>query len=109
MAEGRGRRSEVGWLRSVFPANRPGIGYTLGVMLWIVGLFIFVLNLPLGYWRARVQRFSAQWILAIHLPVPIVVACRIYSGLGWHVTTFPVMIGAFFLGQFVGGKFEGNH
>jgi TctA family transporter len=90
------------------PANRPRIGYTLGVMLWIVGLFIFVLNLPFGFWRARVQRFSAQWLLAIHLPIPIVVACRVFSGLGWHVTTFPVMIGAFFLGQFVGGKLVGN-
>jgi hypothetical protein len=69
-----------------------------------VAAIVFLLNLPFGYWRARVRKFSAQWILAVHLPVPLVIACRIFSGLGWHLITFPVMIGAFFCGQFVGGK-----
>jgi len=78
------------------------------VTLWLVGAIVFLLNLPFGYWRAHVRKFSTQWVLAIHLPVPMVVACRIYSGLGWHLVTFPVMIGAFFLGQFVGGKLVGN-
>lgn len=72
--------------------------------LWIVAAIVFVLNLPFGYWRSRVRRFSFPWILAIHLPVPLVIACRIFSGLGWQLISFPVMIGAFFLGQFVGGK-----
>jgi len=71
--------------------------------LWIVASIVFLLNLPFGYWRARVKKFSTQWILAIHLPVPLVIACRIFSGLGWQLVTFPVMIGAFFGGQFVGG------
>ena len=84
------------------------IRYTCPVTLWLVAAFVFVLNLPFGYWRARVRRFSAQWILAIHLPVPIVVACRVLSGLGWHLATFPVTIGAFFLGQFIGGKLVEN-
>jgi hypothetical protein len=92
----------------VFPVRRPCLGYTSVMTLWIVAAFVFVLNLPFGYWRARVRRFSAQWVLAIHLPVPIVIACRIFSGLGWHLATFPAMIGAFFLGQFVGGKLVEN-
>jgi hypothetical protein len=74
------------------------------VTLWIVAATVFLLNLPFGCWRARVRKFSPQWIMAIHLPVPLVIACRIVSGLGWHFITFPVMIGAFFCGQFVGGK-----
>jgi hypothetical protein len=77
--------------------------------LWLVALLVLFLNLPFGYWRARVRRFSPQWILAVHLPVPLVIACRIFSGLGWQLATFPVMIGAFFLGQFLGGKLVGNH
>jgi hypothetical protein len=72
--------------------------------LWIVAAIVFLLNLPFGRWRARVRRFSPQWMMAIHIPVPMVIACRIFSGLGWHLITFPVMIGAFFFGQFVGGK-----
>jgi hypothetical protein len=72
--------------------------------LWTVALLVFLLNLPFGYWRASVKKLSRQWFLAVHLPVPLVIALRIYSGLGWKPLSFPVLIGAFFLGQFVGGK-----
>lgn len=72
--------------------------------LWLVAAIVFVLNLPFGFWRARVRRFSWPWILAIHLPVPLIIALRIYGGLGWRFITYPVLIGAFFAGQFTGGK-----
>ena len=72
--------------------------------LWTVALLVFLLNLPFGYWRASVKKLSRQWFLAVHLPVPLVIALRVYSGLGWKPVSFPVLIGAFFLGQFVGGK-----
>ena len=72
--------------------------------LWTVALLVFLINLPFGYWRESVRKFSAQWFLAVHLPVPLVIALRIYSGLGWKLISFPVLIGAFFLGQYVGGK-----
>ncbi|HKG12149.1 MAG TPA: hypothetical protein VKB12_02380 [Pyrinomonadaceae bacterium] len=72
--------------------------------LWTVGLLVFVINLPFGYWRASVRKLSPQWFLAVHLPVPVVIALRIYSGLGFRPISFPVIIGAYFLGQFVGGR-----
>jgi hypothetical protein len=72
--------------------------------LWTVALLVFLLNLPFGYWRASVRKLSPQWFLAVHIPVPIVIALRIYSGLGWKLISFPVIVGAFFLGQFVGGR-----
>ena len=72
--------------------------------LGLVAIAVFVLNLPFGYWRSRVRKFSLQWILAVHLPVPLVITLRIFSGLGWHFVTFPVLIGAFFCGQFLGGR-----
>lgn len=72
--------------------------------LWTVALLAFLLNLPFGYWRASVRRMSPRWFLAVLLPVPLVVALGIYSGPGWKWISFPVIIGAFFLGQFVGGK-----
>ena len=72
--------------------------------LWKVALLVFLLNLPFGYWRASSKKFSRQWFLAVHLPVPLVIALRIYSGLGWKLINFPVLAGAFFLGQFVGGR-----
>ena len=72
--------------------------------IWIVAALVVLLNLPFGYWRGGVDKFSRQWFLAVHIPVPFVIALRILSGLGWHFSTFPVMIGAFFIGQFAGGK-----
>ena len=72
--------------------------------LWTVAPLVFLLNLPFGYWRASVRRLSPQWFVAVLLPVPLAVALGIYSGLGWKLVSFPVLVGAFFLGQFVGGK-----
>lgn len=76
--------------------------------LWIVALIVFGLNLPFGLWRSRTRKYSWPWILAIHLPVPLVVILRLYSGIGFHFVTYPVLIGAFFLGQFSGGR-AGRH
>ena len=72
--------------------------------LLFVAAAVFLLNLPFGYWRSRVPARSRQWFLAIHLPVPFVIALRVFSGLGWQLTSFPILVGAFFLGQYVGGK-----
>ena len=72
--------------------------------LWTVALLVFLINLPFGYWRASVRKMSRQWFLAVHIPVPLVIALRVYSGLGFRPISFPVIIGAFFLGQFVGGR-----
>lgn len=78
--------------------------FALRMNIWIVALIIFLFNLPFGYWRASVRKFSVQWILSIHTPVPFVIGLRIFSRLGWRLLTFPVAIGAFFGGQFVGGR-----
>ena len=70
--------------------------------LLFVTIAVFVLNLPFGYWRETTKKFSLQWVLAIHLPVPIVIALRHLSGLGWQLHTYPFLIGAFFIGQYTG-------
>ncbi len=67
-------------------------------------MIVVGLNLPFGFWRAGARKFSPRWILAVHAPVPLVVAVRLLSGLGWQLITFPVLIAAFFTGQFVGGR-----
>jgi hypothetical protein len=72
--------------------------------LLTIAAIIFFLNIPFGYWRANKQKYSLQWLLAVHLPVPAMVAFRTLAGLGWELKTFPVLVGAFFLGQFVGGR-----
>jgi hypothetical protein len=72
--------------------------------VWILALFVLLLNVPFGFWRAGVRRFSAPWFFAVHAPVPFVAAVRIASGLGWRLATFPVLVAAFFLGQYFGGR-----
>jgi len=71
-------------------------------------VFIFILNIPFGYWRANVKKFSLQWALAIHIPVPFVVAIRVYSNIGFELYTYPILIAAFFTGQFLGAKIYSN-
>ena len=72
--------------------------------LWTVALLVFVINLPFGYWRASVRRLSPRWFLAAIISMPIVIALWVYSGRGLKLINFPVIIGAYFLGQFVGGR-----
>ena len=72
--------------------------------IWIVALIVLVLTLPFGYWKTSVKRFSLQWFLSIHLPIPVVVALRFLSGVGWELITYPILVAAFFIGHFVGGR-----
>lgn len=72
-------------------------------VLWAVAGAVFAWNLPFGFWRAGVPQFSRAWFLAVHLPVPGVVALRLACRLGWQPLTFAVLIAAFFLGQLFGG------
>lgn len=71
--------------------------------LLLIGLLVFILNIPFGYWRANVKRFSTQWFLAIHIAVILVIALRLISHIGFAWYTYLVLVSAFFLGQQVGG------
>jgi len=63
---------------------------------------VYLLNLPFGYWRKATKKFSKEWALAIHLPVPLVFLIRMMAGV--PVFHIPVFVASFFLGQFSGGK-----
>lgn len=72
---------------------------------WHMSAAIFLtwlINLPFGYWRASLKKLSFKWFLAIHLPIPLVVAMRFVFHLGFQLYTYPFLVSAFFLGQFVG-------
>jgi hypothetical protein len=78
------------------------------INLAIVTLLTFLLNLPFGYWRSNVKKFSVKWFLYVHLPIPLIVVMRYYFELGFKWWTYPFLISAFFLGQFVGKKIGVN-
>jgi hypothetical protein len=65
-------------------------------------LIVFLINIPFGYWRSRADRFSRNWMMAIHLPVPVVFLMRIMSGFSW--TIIPLLMVSFATGQFIGGN-----
>ncbi len=74
------------------------------MILFLAVLFDIILNIPFGYWRANTKRFSIRWFLSIHLPIPFIILIRIYSGIGFEIITYPIMISAFLLGQQIGYK-----
>ena len=72
--------------------------------LGAVALAVLIVNLPFGYWRVGLRKFSLPWFLAVHAPVPLVLGIRVLAGVGWHLATVPVLAGAFLSGQLLGGK-----
>jgi hypothetical protein len=72
--------------------------------LYAVAGAVLLLNIPFGYWRQNVPRLSLQWFTAIHMPVPAVIALRLVSGIGYRLVTFPVLVGSFFAGQYLGAR-----
>ena len=72
------------------------------IKLTLIALIVLVINIPFGYWRANVKRFSWQWFLAIHLPVPLIIAIRFATGIGFVWYTYVFLVLGFFLGQQAG-------
>ena len=69
----------------------------------LIFVAILIINIPFGYWRVNTRRFSWQWILAIHVPVPIAIGLRL-AFLGWNWALIPLFVAAFSIGQFTGGR-----
>lgn len=65
-------------------------------------LIVFLINLPFGYLRSKYARFSKQWMMAVHIPVPFIFLLRILSGFGWKI--IPLLMLSDIAGQFAGGK-----
>lgn len=64
----------------------------------------FALNLPFGYWRAGLRKFSPQWFVAVHAVVPLVIALRLALGLPFRWSMLPLFVAAYFGGQFAGSR-----
>ncbi len=62
--------------------------------------FVFLINLPFGYWRDRCRKFSVSWFLAIHIPVPFIYLAR--NTLSVPFYWIPILIPPFWGGQKIG-------
>jgi hypothetical protein len=66
----------------------------------------FIINLPFGYWRAGLRKFSPAWFVAIHAPVPMVIGLRFALGLPFRWGALPFLVAAYFGGQFAGNRWR---
>jgi hypothetical protein len=67
-------------------------------------LLTFVVNLPFGYWREGVVKFSPAWFVAVHAAVPVVIVSRFALGVEFEWAKLPLMVAAYFGGQWLGAR-----
>lgn len=72
----------------------------------LVAALAFLVNLPLGWWRAGVRKFSVAWFVAVHAAVPVVVLARFAFGVPFRWATLPLFVACYFGGQFVGARWR---
>ena len=70
-------------------------------LLVLVVVIAVAVNLPFGAWRTTTRKFSWQWFLSIHLPIPAIFVIRRAAGFGWDYV--PVMVACAVTGQLLGG------
>lgn len=61
-----------------------------------------LVNIPLGYFRQGVAKFSFAWYFYIHISIPFIIYLRIKSGYSWKF--IPLTIAGAIIGQIVGGR-----
>lgn len=74
-------------------------GYLL--LFGLIALTIIV-NIPLGYFRQAVEKFSFAWYFYVHISIPLIIYLRIKAGYSWKF--IPLTLGAAIIGQIIGGR-----
>lgn len=69
-----------------------------------IALSAFFLNIPFGHLRNFTRKFSWQWFLCIHTPIPVLAYFRIKSGIPWHYIFLFLFLAI--LGQVVGARLK---
>jgi len=74
--------------------------------LVLVLLFTFLVNLPFGWLRRNEKKFTFKWWLYIHLPIPLIIAFRIWLNINpWFI---PLIIAVAVAGQAIGARLRFN-
>lgn len=68
-----------------------------------LALSVYLVNVPLGYWRASAKARGRRWevLAAIHAAVPYAALARREAGLGY--LGLVIFVSLYFLGQATGG------
>jgi hypothetical protein len=70
----------------------------------LLTLFTFIINIPFGYWRANVRKYSVQFLMAIHIPVALIILFRFAAGTGFEIVTLLYTVPSFIIGQYAGSR-----
>ncbi len=72
--------------------------------LLILGITLLALavNVPLGYFRQRCEKFTFPWYFYVHISIPLIIFIRVKAGFSWHV--IPFTLGGAVVGQLIGGR-----
>ena len=76
----------------------------MNTVLPLLALITFIINIPFGFWREGVKKFSVHWFIAVHAAVPVVITLRIMAGIKWQILTILFLVFCYFLGQFTGAR-----
>lgn len=71
-------------------------------MIFLIASLVFLVNVPFGYWRKTVRKFSFSWFAAIHIPVFISIGLRFISGIDANFLNILLFVSVFFAGQLAG-------
>jgi len=77
---------------------------TVTISLMLVAAATFLLNLPMGYWREGVRKFSWKWIVAIHAMVPVIIVLRKLAHVDFAWWNLLITVPCYFGGQFLGSR-----
>lgn len=72
----------------------------------LISFFALFVNLPFGYLRNQVQKYSVKWFIYLHLPIPTIVFFRIYYKVNFKY--IPLFILTSILGQIIGAGLNKN-
>ena len=72
--------------------------------LILIGLILTAtaINIPLGFVRQGVEKFSFAWYFYVHISIPLIIYLRIKSGYSWKF--IPLTIAGAVIGQIIGGR-----
>jgi hypothetical protein len=78
--------------------------YPIAYRITLLMAAAFAMNVPLGYLRQGVRKFSFLWFLYIHLSIPFIIVFRMGMGISyWFI---PLSLGSAVAGQIAGGRYK---
>lgn len=73
---------------------------SVNLTLFILCVVTAAINIPFGIVRAGQERYSWQWLLAVHLSVPLIIILRLATHQGWG--SIPWLVACAVAGQLTG-------